>query len=89
MPAWNEQISFYNRDFDQEASCVPRGVAKSQPDAPIAAGGSSAAPSDTQNGALPSDPQCCGTTSSFSVLYNANAMQCCADGQVRDFGESC
>ncbi|CBY13147.1 unnamed protein product [Oikopleura dioica] len=36
-----------------------------------------------------SDMQCCGTASSFSVLYNANAQQCCADGQVKDFGEIC
>jgi len=36
-----------------------------------------------------SDMQCCGTTSSFSVLYNANAQQCCADGQVKDFGDTC
>merc|ERR1712003_180685 len=53
MSSWNEQNSFSNENFDQDAVCVPSTVL--------------------------SDPQCCGTDSSFSVLYNAMAGKCCSD----------
>ena len=76
MPVHNFDYHFFNKAFDRDSAC--RASDKT--------GTSGTSGNRNPN---PNPMQCCGTTSSFSVLYNANAQQCCADGQVKNFGDTC